>query len=77
MIWRTSPPGTGFTIEREILAIFQRLNDIGRRGHGHPRAEVARIASGVVRMRDGMIATTSLSEPARAEDELTVGIGAE
>jgi putative ABC transport system ATP-binding protein len=62
----------------EILAIFQRLNDLGKTvvlvTH---EPEVAAHCKRVVRMRDGLIAHDELvPRPRRAEDELLVGIGA-
>ena len=62
----------------EILAIFQRLNDIGKTvvlvTH---EPDVAAHCKRIVRMRDGLIAHDELvPNPRRAEDELTVGIGA-
>jgi putative ABC transport system ATP-binding protein len=62
----------------EILAIFQRLNDIGKTvvmvTH---EPDVAAHCKRIVRMRDGLIAHDEVVQnPRRAEDELTVGIGA-
>jgi putative ABC transport system ATP-binding protein len=61
----------------EILAIFQRLNDIGKTvvmvTH---EPDVAAHCKRIVRMRDGLIAHDELvPNPRRAEDQLTVGIG--
>ena len=62
----------------EILAIFQRLNDLGKTvvmvTH---EPDVAAHTKRIVRMRDGVVARDELvPQPRRAEDELAVGIGA-
>ena len=63
----------------EILAIFQRLNDLGKTvlmvTH---EPDVAAHCKRIVRMRDGVVARDELvAQPRRAEDEIAVGIGAE
>jgi putative ABC transport system ATP-binding protein len=63
----------------EILAIFQRLNSMGKTvvmvTH---EPDVAAHCRRVVRMRDGMIAQDELvANPRRAEDEIAAGVGAE
>jgi putative ABC transport system ATP-binding protein len=63
----------------EILAIFQRLNSMGKTvvmvTH---EPDVAAHCRRVVRMRDGVIAHDELvPNPRRAEDEIAAGIGAE
>jgi putative ABC transport system ATP-binding protein len=62
----------------EILAIFQRLNEVGKTvvmvTH---ELDVAAHCKRIVRMRDGLVAKDELvPRPRRAEDELAVGIGA-
>jgi len=62
----------------EILAIFQRLNDLGKTvvmvTH---EPDVAAHTKRIVRMRDGVVARDELvSQPRRAEDEIAAGIGA-
>ena len=62
----------------EILAIFQRLNDLGKTvvmvTH---EPDVAAHCRRIVRMRDGVIARDELvPQPRRAEDEIALGIGA-
>ena len=62
----------------EILAIFQRLNQMGKTvvmvTH---EPDVAAHTRRIVRMRDGRIARDEIvSAPRRAEDELAAGIGA-
>jgi putative ABC transport system ATP-binding protein len=62
----------------EILAIFQRLNSLGKTvvmvTH---EADVAAHCRRVVRMRDGIVANDELvPNPRRAEDEIAAGIGA-
>jgi len=63
----------------EILAIFQRLNSLGKTvvmvTH---EPDVAQHCRRIVRMRDGVVAHDELvREPRRAEDEIAAGIGAE
>jgi putative ABC transport system ATP-binding protein len=62
----------------EILAIFQRLNSLGKTvvmvTH---EPDVAQHCRRIVRMRDGVVAHDELvREPRRAEDEIAAGIGA-
>jgi putative ABC transport system ATP-binding protein len=62
----------------EILAIFQRLNALGKTvvmvTH---EPDVAAHCRRIVRMRDGIVAHDELvREPRRAEDEIAAGIGA-
>jgi putative ABC transport system ATP-binding protein len=62
----------------EILAIFQRLNSMGKTvvmvTH---EPDVAAHCRRIVRMRDGVVAHDELvAEPRRAEDEIAAGIGA-
>jgi putative ABC transport system ATP-binding protein len=62
----------------EILAIFQRLNALGKTvvmvTH---EPDVAAHCRRIVRMRDGVVAHDELvREPRRAEDEIAAGIGA-
>jgi putative ABC transport system ATP-binding protein len=62
----------------EILAIFQRLNELGKTvlmvTH---EPDVAAHCKRIVRMRDGVVAHDDLVlEPRRAEDEIAAGIGA-
>jgi putative ABC transport system ATP-binding protein len=62
----------------EILAIFQRLNALGKTvvmvTH---EPDVAAHCRRIVRMRDGLVAHDELvREPRRAEDEIAAGIGA-
>jgi len=62
----------------EILAIFQRLNSLGKTvvmvTH---EPDVAQHCRRIVRMRDGLVAHDELvREPRRAEDEIAAGIGA-
>ena len=62
----------------EILAIFQRLNALGKTvvmvTH---ESDVAAHCRRIVRMRDGVIASDEpVLEPRRAEDEIASGIGA-
>ena len=62
----------------EILAIFQRLNSLGKTvvmvTH---EPDVAQHCRRIVRMRDGVIAHDELvRDPRRAEDEIAAGIGA-
>ena len=62
----------------EILAIFQRLSDLGKTvvmvTH---EPDVAAHTKRIVRMRDGVVARDELvSQPRRAEDEIAAGIGA-
>jgi putative ABC transport system ATP-binding protein len=63
----------------EILAIFQRLNQLGKTvvmvTH---EPDVAAHCKRVVRMRDGIVSRDEpVLEPRRAEDEIAAGIGAE
>jgi len=62
----------------EILAIFQRLNELGKTvlmvTH---EPDVAAHCKRIVRMRDGVVAHDDpVFEPRRAEDEIAAGIGA-
>jgi putative ABC transport system ATP-binding protein len=62
----------------EILAIFQRLNEMGKTvvmvTH---EPDVAAHTKRIVRMRDGVVAHDDpVANPRRAEDEIAVGIGA-
>jgi len=62
----------------EILAIFQRLNSLGKTvvmvTH---EPDVAQHCRRIVRMRDGVVAHDELvRDPRRAEDEIAAGIGA-
>jgi putative ABC transport system ATP-binding protein len=62
----------------EILAIFQRLNEMGKTvvmvTH---EPDVAAHTKRIVRMRDGVVAHDDpVTNPRRAEDEIAVGIGA-
>jgi len=62
----------------DILAIFQRLNDLGKTVVmvRHEPA-VAAHTKLIVRIRDGVVARDELvSQPRRAEDEIAAGIGA-
>ena len=62
----------------EILAIFQRLNELGKTvvmvTH---EPDVAAHCKRIVRMRDGVVAHDDpVLAPRRAEDEIAAGIGA-
>jgi len=62
----------------EILAIFQRLNDLGKTvimvTH---EPDIAAHCRRIVRMRDGIVSSDErVANPRRAEEEIVVGIGA-